>query len=80
MNYKFYIFDRDNYASVNAAKADGALHQLDGFVIQDDYGFDGGMACDILECMQAAMRMIGQPDRLAAVLIDKNENVIDCRM
>ena len=80
MDYKLYIFDRDNYASVNAAKADGALVELEGIPIQDDWGFNGGMACDILECMQTALHMVGQADRLGAVLIDENGEIFDTRI
>jgi hypothetical protein len=80
MGYKLYIFDRDNYASVNAAKADGALVELEGFPIPDDHGLWGGMACDMVEIMQTALRMVGQQDRLAVALFDKTGNFIDCRM
>ena len=80
MSYKLYIFDRDNYASVNAAKTDGALVELEGFPIQDDHGLSGGMGCDVVEIMTTALRMVGQADRLAVVLMDKTGSVVDCRM
>lgn len=76
MSKHIKIYDTENYASYEAAKRAGAVYSLDCVEIDDNYGFGGGMAADLILAMQLALAMAGQRDRLGAVLVS-NDPVIE---
>lgn len=77
MTYYVKIFDRDNYASHREAEADNACRMYTEIAVQDEYRFSGGFGLDILLAMLMALDMVGQGRRLGAVLVDRNNDVVD---
>jgi hypothetical protein len=76
MSRHIKIYDAENYSSYELAKLDGAVYSLIDVEIEDTYGLSGGLAADLILAMQLALKMVGQRNRLGAVLA-LNDPVIE---
>jgi hypothetical protein len=72
MSRHIKIYDSENYSSYEDADRNAAVYSLDDVEIEDTYGLSGGLAADLILAMQLALKMVGQRNRLGAVLIQNN--------
>jgi hypothetical protein len=72
MSRHIKIYDAENYSSYEDADRNAAVYSLDDVEIEDTYGLSGGLAADLILAMQLALKMVGQRNRLGAVLIQNN--------
>lgn len=76
MSRHIKIYDAENYSSYEDADRNAAVYSLDDVEIEDTYGLSGGLAADLILAMQLALKMVGQRNRLGAVLA-LNDPVIE---
>ena len=70
------FWSTDSFSSYEVAKAAGGVYTCDAPAYDDEvarYGFNGGILCDAMNAVWAALRCVGATG-VKAVLIDDNGN------
>ena len=75
---KIHIYDTKTHKTYDEAKSENAIYNYDASHCDDNLegGFGGGLLYDTIHAMSLALAMIGQSDRLGAVLL-VNGKVVD---
>jgi hypothetical protein len=71
VSIKIHIFDKAKYQSYEDAKSENAIYNYDASHCDDqlESSFGGGLLYDTMHAMSLALAMVGQADRLGAVLV-----------
>jgi len=78
VSIKIHIFDKAKYESYEDAKSENAIYNYDASHCDDqlESSFGGGLLYDTMHAMSLALAMVGQADRLGAVLV-VNGSIVD---
>ena len=70
-NVNIYIFDKAKYKTYQEARSENAIYNYDASHCDDqlESNFGGGLLYDTMHAMSLALAMVGQVDRLGAVLL-----------
>lgn len=74
-----HFYNRSTYPTYEAAKADGAVYVCEAPADEsqvDSWGFNGGILCDAMNAVQAALQCAGFTDSMEAVLFDGDTRLI----
>jgi len=73
-----HIFDKAKHQTYEDAKSADAIHSYNASHCDDqmESSFNGGLLYDTMDAMAMALAMVGQADRLGAVLV-VNGSIID---
>ena len=75
---KIHIYDTKKHKTYNDAKSENAIYNYDASHCDDNLagGFGGGLIYETMHAMSLVLGMVGQGDRLGAVLL-VNGKVVD---
>jgi hypothetical protein len=71
---QLHFYNTEQYPTYEAAKDAGAIFKCDAPMDEDQFdnwGFDGGILCDAMQAVDAALRCVGKSGIIDAVLVDR---------
>lgn len=75
---ELHFFNSDVYPTYEAAKADKAIYKCDAPLDEDQFdqwGWDGGILCDAMQAVQAALECVNMHTKVEIVLVDRGKVV-----